>query len=73
MLLHHLELFATEGLRTLCCAYAELDEDFYNQWKAVYNKASCSLIDREGVCDHCLNAKITELYFRENQRCCKFN
>ncbi|CAH0561274.1 unnamed protein product [Brassicogethes aeneus] len=47
ILLQHLEGFATEGLRTLCCAVADLKEDRYNEWKALYHKASISLQHRE--------------------------
>lgn len=28
--LHHLENFATEGLRTLCCAVADISEEYYD-------------------------------------------
>jgi phospholipid-transporting ATPase len=28
--LHHLEGFATEGLRTLCCAVADISEEYYD-------------------------------------------
>ncbi|KAI4463660.1 putative phospholipid-transporting atpase [Holotrichia oblita] len=47
MLLNHLELFATEGLRTLCCAYAELNETFYEHWQEIYRLSTCALVDRE--------------------------
>lgn len=50
MLLSHLELFATEGLRTLCCAYAELNETFYEHWQEIYHQSTCALVDREGRC-----------------------
>lgn len=45
--LRHLEDFATEGLRTLCCAVAYIPDDVYNDWKDTYHKASTSLQNRE--------------------------
>ncbi|KAK2720099.1 probable phospholipid-transporting ATPase IA isoform X3 [Artemia franciscana] len=45
--LRHLEQFATEGLRTLCCAVVEIPEDIYEDWKATYHKASTALQFRE--------------------------
>ncbi|XP_017784427.1 PREDICTED: probable phospholipid-transporting ATPase IA isoform X2 [Nicrophorus vespilloides] len=47
VLLQHLEQFATEGLRTLCCAVAELDESEYERWRVIYHNAACSMINRE--------------------------
>lgn len=49
ILLQQLELFATEGLRTLCCAVAELTEEDYNDWKMEYHKACTSIDNREGI------------------------
>lgn len=46
-LLLQLEQFATEGLRTLCYATVELNENEYNDWKQKYHQASCSIDDRE--------------------------
>lgn len=43
----HLELFAREGLRTLCCAVAEIPHDIYEEWKHTYYRASISLQNRE--------------------------
>nr|CAG4640624.1 EOG090X00X3 [Eulimnadia texana] len=43
----HLENFAREGLRTLCCAVAEIPEDVYDDWKNTYYRASTSLQNRE--------------------------
>lgn len=34
-----LTTFATDGLRTLCTAYVDLSEDYYNDWLKRYNKA----------------------------------
>ena len=35
------------GLRTLCLAYADIPEDFYEDWKNTYYKASTSIQNRE--------------------------
>lgn len=48
LLLQHLEAFATEGLRTLCCAVVELKKTDYEDWKQMYHKACCSIQHREG-------------------------
>ncbi|KAJ6647684.1 Phospholipid-transporting ATPase IA [Pseudolycoriella hygida] len=45
--LRHLEDFATEGLRTLCCAVSVIPEDVYNEWKDTYHKACTSMQFRE--------------------------
>ncbi|XP_063230598.1 probable phospholipid-transporting ATPase IA isoform X2 [Bacillus rossius redtenbacheri] len=45
--LHHLENFANEGLRTLCCAVADISVETYEDWKETYHKASTSLQYRE--------------------------
>lgn len=45
--LRHLEDFATEGLRTLCCAVAVIPEDIYAEWKETYHKASTAMQFRE--------------------------
>uniref|UniRef100_A0A1A9V9K6 Phospholipid-transporting ATPase n=1 Tax=Glossina austeni TaxID=7395 RepID=A0A1A9V9K6_GLOAU len=45
--LTHLEEFAIEGLRTLCCAVAVIPEDVYSDWQTTYHKASTSITDRE--------------------------
>ncbi|XP_037051247.1 probable phospholipid-transporting ATPase IA isoform X4 [Bradysia coprophila] len=45
--LRHLEDFATEGLRTLCCAVSVIPEDVYNEWKDTYHKASTAMQFRE--------------------------
>ncbi|XP_062331712.1 phospholipid-transporting ATPase IA isoform X3 [Osmerus eperlanus] len=44
--LKHLEQFATEGLRTLCFAVAEISESTYQQWLEVYQRASTSIQNR---------------------------
>lgn len=48
-----LQIFADEGLRTLCLSVAELDEDYYAQWNAEYYKASISLDKREEKINAC--------------------
>ncbi|XP_075210941.1 ATPase phospholipid transporting 8B [Lycorma delicatula] len=47
----HLNRFAGEGLRTLCCAVRDLDEAFFNQWKERHHEAILSLGDREDKLD----------------------
>eukprot|EP01117_Protostelium_nocturnum_P015580 TRINITY_DN6059_c0_g1_i4.p1 TRINITY_DN6059_c0_g1~~TRINITY_DN6059_c0_g1_i4.p1 ORF type:complete len:881 (+),score=332.04 TRINITY_DN6059_c0_g1_i4:69-2711(+) len=42
-----LEYFAAEGLRTLCCAFAELDENSYQLWNEQYERAASSIQDRK--------------------------
>ncbi|EMP36403.1 Putative phospholipid-transporting ATPase IB [Chelonia mydas] len=49
----HLEYFATEGLRTLCIAYADLSENSYREWLNVYNEASTVLKDRTQKMEEC--------------------
>lgn len=44
--LKHLEQFATEGLRTLCFAVADISESTYQQWLEIYHRASTSLQNR---------------------------
>ncbi|GAB1289701.1 Phospholipid-transporting ATPase IA [Apodemus speciosus] len=44
--LKHLEQFATEGLRTLCFAVAEISESDFEEWRAVYQRASTSVQNR---------------------------
>ncbi|XP_067627473.1 probable phospholipid-transporting ATPase IA isoform X3 [Eurosta solidaginis] len=45
--LQHLEEFASEGLRTLCCAVSVIPAEVYNEWKETYHKASTALQYRE--------------------------
>ncbi|XP_075346992.1 phospholipid-transporting ATPase IB isoform X2 [Mycteria americana] len=49
----HLEYFATEGLRTLCIAYADLSENSYREWLNVYNETSTVLKDRTQKLEEC--------------------
>ncbi|KFO99330.1 putative phospholipid-transporting ATPase IA, partial [Calypte anna] len=44
--LKHLEQFATEGLRTLCFAVAEISESDYQEWLNVYHRASTAVQNR---------------------------
>ncbi|SCZ97715.1 BZ3500_MvSof-1268-A1-R1_Chr4-3g07400 [Microbotryum saponariae] len=43
----HLEEFANEGLRTLCLAYKELDEDQYEAWEREFHEATTLIDGRE--------------------------
>ena len=43
----HLELFAREGLRTLCVAERDLDEQQYEEWSREHDLAAQALQDRE--------------------------
>ena len=43
----HLEMFAREGLRTLCIAQRELSEDEYQKWNRDHEIASSAIQDRE--------------------------
>lgn len=47
----HLNKFAGEGLRTLCCAYRDVDEVFFNNWKQKHQEAALSLDSREELLD----------------------
>uniref|UniRef100_A0A3B3TBP1 Phospholipid-transporting ATPase n=1 Tax=Paramormyrops kingsleyae TaxID=1676925 RepID=A0A3B3TBP1_9TELE len=44
--LKHLEQFATEGLRTLCYAVADISPATYREWLEVYQRASTALNNR---------------------------
>lgn len=43
----HLEMFAREGLRTLCVAERDIDEEFYQEWNKDHDFAAQALTDRE--------------------------
>ncbi|KAI1645875.1 phospholipid-translocating P-type ATPase [Daldinia loculata] len=43
----HLEMFAREGLRTLCIAERVLSEQEYLEWRKEHDKASTAMHDRE--------------------------
>lgn len=42
-----MEQFAQMGLRTLCLAWRELEEDEYREWSLMFKEANNTLIDRE--------------------------
>ncbi|XP_053284418.1 phospholipid-transporting ATPase IA isoform X4 [Pleuronectes platessa] len=44
--LKHLEQFATEGLRTLCFAVADISESTYQNWLEIHQRACTSLQNR---------------------------
>ncbi|XP_035017476.1 probable phospholipid-transporting ATPase IA isoform X7 [Hippoglossus stenolepis] len=44
--LKHLEQFATEGLRTLCFAVADVSESTYQNWLEIHHRACTSLQNR---------------------------
>ena len=41
--LHHLEEYATEGLRTLCLAMREVPEQEFREWQQVFEKAATTV------------------------------
>lgn len=43
----HLEMFAREGLRTLCIAQKELGEEEYQNWNKDHDLAAAAIVDRE--------------------------
>ena len=49
--LSHLEMYAADGLRTLCIAMREVSEQEYGRWSAVYEKAASSLDGRAAALD----------------------
>ncbi|CEP18116.1 hypothetical protein [Parasitella parasitica] len=44
--LHHLEEFASEGLRTLCYAMREISQQEYDHWSTIYESAATTLTNR---------------------------
>ncbi|XP_056447306.1 phospholipid-transporting ATPase IA-like [Gadus chalcogrammus] len=44
--LEHLQLFATEGLRTLCYAVVDISDAAYGAWSEGHRRAASALIDR---------------------------
>jgi phospholipid-translocating P-type ATPase (flippase) len=57
----HLSDFAENGLRTLCCAYRVLPDDFFSAWMIRYNDANCSIVGREEALQTVLAEVETEL------------
>lgn len=49
--LGHLEMYAADGLRTLCIAMREVSEEEYRAWSAVYEQAAASLEGRAAALD----------------------
>ncbi|KAI9224443.1 hypothetical protein BC828DRAFT_373386 [Blastocladiella britannica] len=49
--LQHLEIFADEGLRTLCLAYRIIPPDEFLEWIELYNDACTTLDGREELID----------------------
>uniref|UniRef100_A0A4W5Q5A9 Phospholipid-transporting ATPase n=1 Tax=Hucho hucho TaxID=62062 RepID=A0A4W5Q5A9_9TELE len=49
----HLEQFATEGLRTLCFAYVDLEEGVYQEWLKEYTRISTIIKDRAQKLEDC--------------------
>lgn len=43
----HLEMFAREGLRTLCIAQREIGEEEYRIWNQEHDTAAAAIVDRE--------------------------
>ena len=43
----HLEVFAREGLRTLCIADRELSEEYYEAWSKQHDAAAAAITERE--------------------------
>ena len=43
----HLEMYAREGLRTLCVAQREIPEDYYQQWNVRHDAAAAAVENRE--------------------------
>lgn len=58
----HLELFAREGLRTLCIAQRELTEDQYWAWKKEHDAAAAAIDDREEKLENVAELIEQELY-----------
>lgn len=47
----HLNKFAGEGLRTLCLAYKDLDEAYFQEWSERHHEAATALNNREELVD----------------------
>ncbi|ETS78476.1 hypothetical protein PFICI_10538 [Pestalotiopsis fici W106-1] len=57
----HLEMFAREGLRTLCIAERVLGEKEYLEWRKEHDKAATALTDREEKLEEVANKIEQEL------------
>lgn len=42
-----MEQYAQLGLRTLCLAWRDLEEEEYHEWSLLFKEANSSLVDRE--------------------------
>ncbi|KAH0790977.1 P-type ATPase [Histomonas meleagridis] len=58
----HLKEFSANGLRTLCCAYRIIDEDFFRDWIKRYNDANCTIVNRDEVVNNVCNEIESELF-----------
>ncbi|XP_050428508.1 phospholipid-transporting ATPase ID [Adelges cooleyi] len=59
--LQHLNEFAGDGLRTLCCAVRDIDDEFFEAWKHKYMEAASSRLDREEKLNNVYNEIETDL------------
>ncbi|KAK9305516.1 hypothetical protein QLX08_003517 [Tetragonisca angustula] len=59
--LEHLEAFASEGLRTLCFAVADIPDNFYQWWRETYHNATISIGNRESMIENAANLIETKL------------
>ncbi|OTF71789.1 phospholipid-transporting ATPase IA-like protein, partial [Euroglyphus maynei] len=60
----NLTIFATDGLRTLCCAYREIPDDSYEDWENRYNRAilmPAASLDERALRDQSLNDLMSEI------------
>ena len=44
------EQYSQLGLRTLCLAWRELEEDEYQEWSLMFKEANSALVDRDVSC-----------------------
>ncbi|KAH0795183.1 phospholipid-translocating P-type ATPase, flippase family protein [Histomonas meleagridis] len=51
----NLKQFAADGLRTLCCTYRVIDEDFYNDWAKRFHDANCAIQNRDELVNEVCN------------------
>ncbi|VVC36361.1 Hypothetical protein CINCED_3A000306 [Cinara cedri] len=59
--LQHLNEFAGDGLRTLCCAVRDIDDEFFDSWKHKYMDAAAARHDREEKLNNVYNEIETHL------------
>ncbi|KOC64948.1 putative phospholipid-transporting ATPase IA [Habropoda laboriosa] len=59
--LEHLETFASDGLRTLCFAVADIPDSFYQWWRETYHNATISMGNRDNMIDIAANLIETKL------------